>query len=259
MRIVSVERGRDPRRYALVAFGGAGPLHAARLARALGIPKVIVPYGAGVGSAIGLLEANSKIDASLTRVLPVEGGSTAAIARIYEELEQRAYADLERLGAAEQPTWSRFAYMRYAGQGYEIRVDLPAGAIGADYAEHAKAEFHRAYERNYGYRDATAAIEAVDWYLVATVPSAAGRAERKRPQPGSTHDGARRSTRQAYFPELGGYVDCTVVDRYAMTLSDVVEGPAIVEERESTTVLLPGDRASISPIGNLIITVGGSA
>jgi N-methylhydantoinase A len=259
MRIVSVERGRDPRRFALVAFGGAGPLHASRLAHALDIPTVIVPHGAGVGSAIGLLEANSKIDTSVTRVMAVEDAATAAIACIYDELEQRAHTDLKRLGSAELPSWSRLAYMRYAGQGYEIRVDLPTGPINGDYAARARAEFHRTYERNYGYCNTKAAVEAVDWYLTATVPNATGRTERKRPQPSARGGESRRGTRHAYFPELGGYVDCAVVDRYAMTLGEVIEGPAIIEERESTTVLLPDDRASISPLGNLVITTGRSA
>ena len=90
MRIVSIERGRDPRRYALVAFGGAGPLHAARLARALGIPTVIVPLGAGVGSAIGLLEADAKLDASVTQVVKLWGRArSASIVAIYARLEAR--------------------------------------------------------------------------------------------------------------------------------------------------------------------------
>ena len=127
MRIVSVERGRDPRKYALVAFGGAGPLHAARLARALGIPKIIVPYGAGVGSAIGMLEANAKLDASMTRVLRLARGRRGQIDDIYRQLEARVRADLQRMGAsAARRRSSRFAYLRYAGQGHEIRVDLPA-------------------------------------------------------------------------------------------------------------------------------------
>src|SRR5262249_34381556 len=104
MRIVSMERGRDPRRYALVAFGGAGPLHASRLARALRIPRVIVPRAAGVGSALGLLFAEHKVDAGITRLLPLraDGGGAAAIAAIFAKLERRAGAQARRLhGAGE--------------------------------------------------------------------------------------------------------------------------------------------------------------
>ena len=96
MRIVSLERGRDPRRYAMVAFGGAGPLHAARLARALGVPQVIVPHGAGVGSAFGLLQAEPRIDVSQTKVMTLLGDAASEISTIYAELETQARGDLER-------------------------------------------------------------------------------------------------------------------------------------------------------------------
>ena len=122
LRIVSVERGRDPRRYAMVAFGGAGPLHAARLARSVGIPTVIVPYGAGVGSAMGLLQAEPRIDVTLTRVMRLDPErSGQEIAAVYKELEAQAYHDAGRMSPAAKPRWSRYAQMRYAGQGFEIQ------------------------------------------------------------------------------------------------------------------------------------------
>ena len=171
MRIVSVERGRDPRGYAIVAFGGAGPVHAARLAAAVGAPRVIVPYGAGVGSAIGLLRAEPKVEASVTRVLAIEPGAGPAIEAIYADLERRAATDLARLGVEGEPVWTRAGYLRYRGQGYEIRAELPPGPIGADYPATVANAFHAAYARSYGYRDPNAAIEAVDWHLIATLPA----------------------------------------------------------------------------------------
>ena len=147
MRIVSIERGRDPRKYALVAFGGAGPLHAARLARKLGVPKVIVPVGAGVGSAIGLLTADAKIDVSLTRILRLESGHVDAMRAIYADLEGRAMADLANLKLPGAVRWRRGAYMRYAGQGFEIRVDLPLGVLGDDFASAAVAAFEQPTRR----------------------------------------------------------------------------------------------------------------
>ena len=122
MRIVSVERGRDPRRYSLVAFGGAGPVHAARLAESIGIPTVVVPFGAGVGSAIGLLRAEPKIDTSITRVVEVIAENHIVITEIYVMLKEQADRDLHRLGVDGVPKWSRYGYFRYQGQGYEIRV-----------------------------------------------------------------------------------------------------------------------------------------
>ncbi len=254
MRIVSLERGRDPRRYALVAFGGAGPLHATRLARALGIPRVVVPHGAGVGSAFGLLQAEPRIDVSLTRVLTLDASAGPTIAAIYEELEVQARVDLARLGMAGTPRWSRFAYLRYAGQGYEVRTDLPDGDIDGAYVARAAEMFHGAYERQYRYRDQGAAIEAVDWYLVASLPvahraSSSGfreRAENARPP----------SQRKAYFPETKGYVEVPVLDRMGMTSGETIVGPALIEETDSTTVVLPGDKASISARGHLVIETG---
>ena len=173
MRIVSVERGRDPRRYVIVAFGGAGPVHAARLAKAIGAPRVIVPYGAGVGSAIGLLRAVPKIEVSVTRVMQVEPGNVGAMRTIYDDLERRAAADIERLGVAGEPVWSRSGYLRYRGQGYEIRAEFPCTGIGDDFADVVAESFHATYARSYGYRDDAAAIEAVDWHLTATLPAGA--------------------------------------------------------------------------------------
>ena len=258
MRIVSIERGRDPRRYAMVAFGGAGPLHAARLARTLGVPKVIVPVGAGVGSAIGLLTADAKIDVSVTRILPVEAEQAPVIHSIFAELEARARPDLANLGGAAGVKWRRGAYMRYQGQGYEIRVELPAGDIGRDFPATAVAAFEAAYKTVYGYVDSGARVEAIDWFLIATVPGLGERGATARQlagQAGAT--GSGRTSRRAYFPEAGGFVEAAVVDRYGLQPGERVQGPALVEERESTTVLLPGDAARVTHNGHLMIDILG--
>ena len=256
MRVVSIERGRDPRDYALVAFGGAGPVHGPRLARAIGIPKLIVPHGAGVGSAVGLLEADSKIDVTMTRILRLGGGG-AEIAGIFETLKTRAQRDVARLGAAVEPRWTRGATMRYAGQGFEIRVELPGGDIDPTYEQQAARAFHAAYERSYGYKDQNGVIEGIDWYLIATLPNGAkalgvgGAAG----QAAGAAGGAVVGERAAYFPEGGGMIPCQIVDRYRMAPADRIEGPAVIEERESTTVVLPGDVASLSAAGHLVIEI----
>ncbi len=255
MRVVSVERGRDPRGYTLVSFGGAGPVHAARIARSLGIPEIIVPYGAGVGSAVGLLEADNRIDAALTRVIRIRPDAAADISAVYEELEARVRADLARLGGAGAPRWSRYAYMRYVGQGYERKVDLPDGPIDESYPGKVGEAFVEGYLRNFGFTDPDAGIEAIDWCLVATVPGdrdAPCRFDGLGEVGGSAVVGARR----AWFPELDGFAECDVVDRYRLREGDAFEGPAIVEERESTTVVLPGDAVTVGPSGHMAIKVG---
>lgn len=252
MRLVSVERGRDPRRYAMVAFGGAGPVHAARLARALGVPTVVVPFGAGVGSAVGLLQADAKIDVSTTRLMTVTAQSSETIAEIYRGLESRARNDVTRIGLPGEPQWHRYAYMRYAGQGYEIHVDLPDGPVDSDYAALAMEAFLAAYERRHNYRDADAAIEAVDWYLVATLPTAKSNVAAEVRQAAAAR---ATSQRPAYFPEAGGFVDTALVDRASIGVDNAITGPAIIEDPDATTLVLPGDRARIDGAGHLIIEI----
>jgi N-methylhydantoinase A len=258
MRIVSIERGRDPRRYAMVAFGGAGPLHAARLARTLGVPRVIVPLGAGVGSAIGLLTADAKIDVSVTRIMAVEPAQAPVMKSIFAELEARAAPDLANLGGSGPARWRRGAYMRYQGQGYEIRVELPPGDIGPEFPAAAVVAFETAYKTVYGYVDSGARVEAIDWFLVATVPGLAERGATARQlvgEGGAT--GSGKSARRAYFPEAGGFVETAVVNRYDLKPGERVAGPALIEEREATTVMLPGDMAHVTGNGHVLIDILG--
>lgn len=251
LRLVSVERGRDPRRYALIAFGGAGPLHAARLARAVGVPRVIVPAAAGVGSAIGLLWAEPRIDVSTTRVLRLEATADAAIAELYAGLEARARDELALLGGDEEPRWSRYAAMRFAGQGFEVLVDLPEGVPGRGYAAACDAAFREAYHRKYRYRDDGAAVEAVDWTLVARLP---------RPDVGDWRpirdEKHREGRRPAWLPERGGYAEVQVLNRAALAAHGPKAGPLIVEDPDATALVPPGDLASVDREGNLLIEVG---
>ena len=257
LRIVSVEQGRDPRRYAMIAFGGAGPLHAARLARSVGIPEVIVPFGAGVGSAIGLLQAAPRIDVSTTRVMLLDANAGPAIAQVYAELEERAQKDIAQFDNAAPPQWSRHGYMRYAGQGFEVQVPLPDGPIEGDFGARAMDAFNAAYLQKHKFLDPDARIEAVDWTLVATLPSG-----QEGAVIGQAHalDTPRRSgSRLAWFPEAGGYVETQIVDRQALANGATITGPAIIEDPDSTTVVLPGDVARISGPGHLIIDIAREA
>jgi N-methylhydantoinase A len=242
MRVVSIERGRDPRHYALVAFGGAGPLHAARLARALGIPRVVVPRGAGVGSALGLLSAEHKVDAGLTRVLRLEEAARDAIAAIFAEMEVGMPRGVRSV--------SRAASMHHVGQGFEIRVDLPSDVTDI---EAMRKAFLARYQQEYGYTDLETPIEVTDWYLTATL-GAAPTAALQLPSRGRT--GRTALNRLAYFPEAGGMVDTPVIDRSSLPDNASISGPALIEEPECTTLVLPGDTATTTPHGNLIIHIG---
>jgi len=255
LRLVSIERGRDPRRYAMAAFGGAGPLHAARMARSIGIPTVMVPYGAGIGSAIGLLDAEPRIDATVTRVMRLSSDSASDIAAVYQTLEAHVREDFKRNGQGGEVRWSRYAQMRYVGQGFEVHVDLPQGPIDATYADRAMLAYKQAYMRKHRFLDVEGTIEAVDWTLVGTLVS------RSAPTSGGSklEASVRRSgTRRAWFPEASGYADTTVLCRQTLAERGRIDGPAIIEDPDSTAVILPGDVARISPTGSIIIDIAGS-
>lgn len=256
LRIVSIERGRDPRHYAMVAFGGAGPIHATRLARQVGIRRVVVPFGAGVGSAIGLLRANPKVDASITKVIPIEAANEADIRQTFTRLRARVLGELTTMRMEQDAlAWRYAAYVRYRGQGHEVRVDVDSDPDDSAFVSQLETRFREAYARNFGYVEDGVPCEATEWYA-----SAERQLHRDRGAPvwvGTTSK--PRGRRQAYLPEADDYRDVLVVDRASIGLDHVVVGPAIIEEREATTVLLGGDVARVSAHGHLVIDIGGGA
>ncbi len=257
LRVVSVERGRDPRKYAMVAFGGAGPVHAARIARALGVQRVVVPRAAGVGSAVGMLAAESRLDASVTRLLRLDEASADDLRAIYDDLATRLEADLAHLPGANDtaPVFKRFAYMRHAGQGFEIHVDLPsAEPIDDLFLTEAEVAFRAAYKSRYHTEDPESAVEGVDWALAVSIPRGeSSSATSDEALPDGT--GEPPTERSAWFPEAGGFTPTRVWRRETIAAATVIRGPAIIEDAEATTVLLPGDEARLGPGGHLIISV----
>jgi N-methylhydantoinase A len=254
LRLVSIERGRDPRNYTMLAFGGAGPIHAARIARQAGIARVIIPGGAGVGSALGLLQAAPRLDVTATRLLRLDApGAAATIAAVYENLEAQARSELARLGSESAIQWSRYAQMRYAGQGFELHVDLPSGAIDDAYIAQVQQAFSRAYMRKNKFVDEQGVVEGVDWTLVASLPDPEASA---RPAISTTVAAPGRSgTRPAWFPEADGYVDTRILDRSALANGERVTGPAIVEDPDCTVVVPPDDVVLMNSDGHLVIDI----
>jgi N-methylhydantoinase A len=250
-RVVSIERGYDPRRLALAAFGGSGPVHGCRLAQALGIPRAILPAAAGVTSAIGLLAAEVKFDVSRSYVTRLHVVDPAYLARILDEMAAQGTAVVREAGAAGTIALTRTADMRYVGQGYELAVPIPDGPVDGRTADALRAAFDRVYAHRYGYSDAKAALELV---TVTVTVSGAGPEVRLPEQHPGTRDTmqARKRDRPAYFAEALGYVQCPVYDRARLPVGATITGPAIVEEPESTTVLPPGTTAEIDAWANLV-------
>jgi N-methylhydantoinase A len=251
-RVVSVGKGKDPREFVLVPFGGAGPLHANRLGKMLGCRRVLFPAGAGVASAIGLLMADPAFDLAQTSVLALEPENLRSINRIFDRLESQAHQQLDSSEIAGAYRISRACDMRFVGQGYEISVPLPPGPYEASDMDRLRQAFFDVYASTYGDRsfDRSAPIAGIHWRVNAVI----GRAPFSFPR---TQAGGKtlKGSRSVYFPEAGGFVDCPVHDRYAMAAGDIIEGPAVIEERESTIVLIPGSRATADEHSNILVTI----
>jgi N-methylhydantoinase A len=251
IRRVSVERGYDPREFTLYAFGGGGPVHAAMLATELNIPQILIPACAGVGSAMGCIVADFRHDYTQTRIAKLRDLSPQQLQALFAQLERKAFAQMRKEGLAPDSTLLlRSIDMRYAGQGYELEVAAPAGPITVEAVEKLEACFRSLYQRAYGYEpdDPT---EVVTFRVVAlsTLP------EFNLPSlKGSTADASRalKGTRQVYFE--GEYRGTSIYDGNQLESGNCLPGPAIIEQRESTTVVLPGQRGIKGRQGEILIT-----
>ncbi|MDG6996116.1 MAG: hydantoinase/oxoprolinase family protein [Nitrososphaerota archaeon] len=249
MRIVSVERGQDPASLTMIAFGGAGPVHSTRLARQLKIRRVVVPLAAGVTSALGLLVADMKFDFVRTYVSKVDSIEKKHVSELYEEMKTEADGMLSKMEYERK--YVRSVDMRYSGQAFELSVPFGSGFEEYDF-EALKKLFLQLYQNRYGYTT-NDPIECVNWRLIALgiVPKVTLAQERKEGEMNIQH--AMKGRRRAYFAEAGGYVECDIYDRYKLFDGASFVGPAIVEEKESTCVVLPGQRVGVDRYANLII------
>ncbi len=242
LRVVSVERGYDPREFALVAFGGAGGLHACDLARALAIPRVIIPALPGALSAYGILASDIVKDYSRTVMLSVDGKSPiASLRRQYATLEERAKREFHDEGWKGKPHFHYSADLRYRGQGYELNVPFTNTFI---------SDFHRSHHFRYGYSHPERQVELVTLRLRGRIAS------RRTPQEiGST--GPRKTwkteTRAAWFD--GKEIGITIYDRDSLSPSRRIHGPAIVAEYSATTIIPPGVASFVDKAGNLQLTL----
>lgn len=253
-RVVSVGKGKDPRQFAFIPFGGAGPMHGARLARLLGCGRIVFPKGAGVTSAIGLLMAEPAFDLARTHVTRLTTDCLPTVNRLYREMEEQGEALLKACRVDGKFRLSRSADVRFLGQGYEITVPLPSGVYHESDLPKLRQAFFRAYGATYGDRayDPAAPVEVVHWRVTAACDTPQVRFEELTRGTGKV-TGALKGHRPVYFPETKGFTNCPVYDRYALRTGDVVDGPAVVEERESTVVLLPDSRGTVDRVGNIIV------
>jgi N-methylhydantoinase A len=245
IREISIARGHDPRDFTLVAFGGAGPMHAAFIAEELAIPRVLVPRHPGNFSALGLLVSDVKHDDARTRVGPLADQRTV-IAAAFAEMEGAAVARLEAEGfGASARRIDRSLDLRYLGQAFELSVPVATGALDVDALTR---EFHARHLSTYGHADPAGAVE-----LVTVRIAARGVVEKPAPSRLGEPDGARRrpGTRAAWFG--GRPVTVDVYERDHLLPAAAITGPAIVEEFGSTTTVPPGWRARLDGLGDLVL------
>ena len=255
MRYVSVERGYDPREFTVIAFGGAGPVHATALAAELDVPRVISPSLPGVTSALGLLVADFRHDYSQTYLCALPAVDLETLNGIYTELEREALAQMEREGvAASGVVFARNADVRYLGQGYELEVSVPGDGLDMESLRIVESRFLDAHRRHYGYvKGVDEVAQLVNLRLTATglLPRPQFVRREISPQAGRNPARALKAQRPVYF--AGEFRQTPIYSRPALVAGDVVEGPAVIEQVDSTTVLALRQRATLDGYGNLII------
>ena len=249
IRVISVQRGHDPRDYTLVAFGGAGPLHAARLAKELEISRILVPRNPGILCATGLLLTDLRADFAATRLTTLGPAAVPVIEAAFRDLATEADTWFEAEGIAPDARHvARTVDMRYAGQNYELPIPLPDDGSITGLA----AGFAEAHRRLYGFTAEGEPVQLVTFRIEASglVPKASFAAQ---PDAGPDARAAIIGERDVWLPERGGFVSCPVYDREALRSGNRFTGPAIVEQMDATTVVLPGMVALVEPYLNLIL------
>jgi N-methylhydantoinase A len=258
-RMHAVEQGKDPRDYPVFGFGGAGPVHAYRVAEILHAPELIVPLGAGVLSSLGFLVAPLAFDFVRSFVGRLDELDWDEVNARYSEMEAEGRAILGSAGADRaEITVSRTAELRYVGQGHQVTIPVALGDLSQQSAPVLAGTFEETYKRLYGRTATGNPLEAINWRVVTSASSPVLPLERLADShPGGSLEDARKGSRSIYLPERNGFSEVPVFDRYRIGRGVRFEGPAVVEERESTTII--GDQASVAvdDLLNLIVTIPG--
>ena len=252
IRVVSVAKGYDPRDFCLVAFGGAGPVHSAELAAELDIPRVLVPTAPGVTSAMGLLMSDLRHDFVRTVLRSGDELTHEELGARFAEMEDEALERMRQEGVeAREVTLVRLADIRYAGQGYELEVPVPSGTLAEAEMRDVGERFHEAHRQMYGYATLDRPIEAVNLRVTALTalpqPVLVPAELNGREDPES----ARETDRQVYFN--GRSVNTSIYHRPLLQPGDLVHGPAIIEQEDSTTVVWQGQIATVDVYSNLLL------
>ena len=246
VRQVSIERGYDPRDFVMVGFGGAGPLHASEVARSLHIPLVVIPNFPGQFSASGMLMAEPRQDFVRTYYRPLDQTDFTELGRIASDMEALAR---ERMGPADIQM-RHLLEVRYTGQDFSLPIPVDPKGYSDDYRATVRKAFHELHQTRFGYHDAELALEIVNAHLAATAPSTL----HALPAPAAGAGSKLMKTSAVIFD--GAPIDCPVYRRESLAPAERMNGPAIIQEYASTTVLFPQDHAEVARSGELVIQVG---
>jgi len=253
-RVHLAEAGTDPLRYRMVAFGGAGPVHAYAIARLLSLSEVIFPRGAGVASAIGMLVAPRSIEFTRSLIAPLDGLKWAAIEAIFAELGAKARAILHEGGVKDDEITTEIsADMRYVGQGFEVAVPLDPTVLERRDAAALERAFDTRYTERFARSLGALPVEIVSWRVRMVAPPSV--AAIRFAQDGREQGSALIERRPAFFAELDGFVDAPVYARARLQRGDTIRGPALIEEAESTAVVGPFATVTVDPFDNLIMRI----
>ncbi|HET7276034.1 MAG TPA: hydantoinase/oxoprolinase family protein [Longimicrobiaceae bacterium] len=248
------ERNVDPSKLAMIAFGGAGPAHAAGIARLLGVRRLVFPIGAGATSALGCLIAPLSFQHVHSLVSVLDHTDWLAVNEVLREMEEAGYAALADAGVhRDAVTIERAADIRVYGQQHELTVRVPGGELWADSLIHLTQQFAELYRRTYQHYDDNFVLEVVNWKVTAMGPA---REALLRAAGGATSGPTVKKRRAVFMPELRTYADVPVYDRYSLGEGDEISGPAIVEERETSVNLPSNCVAHVDKYGDLIVELG---
>ena len=253
IRSVSTERGYDISEFALFAYGGAGPLHAAEIAIECNIPRVVVPQEPGTMCARGMLLSDISLDFVRTAIMPADEAAWARICRLFADMldEGRTWLAGERV-AADKQSFHCVIDARYQGQNFEVKVEMDT--VEPNGMATFLKRFHAAHRKEYGYDIDGRTVEIVNCRVQAV--GAVARAPLSEAKGGATLEGAVIAKRNVYFGAKHGWVPTQIYNRSKLPIGQTIPGPAIMEEMSATTVMLPGQSATVDKIGNIVIDVG---
>jgi len=252
------ERGGNPQALTVVAFGGAGPVHAYGLAKKLGAPRLVVPPNAGVGSALGFFTAPRAFDLARSHKTPLEGADLAALEALFRELEAEGEATLRQAGAEGNIGFSRSVDARFIGQGSETNLPIAERDLRSLDALTLRRRFDEAYQRLYGRTYPESPVEFVNFRVRASLPVKTLELPRRAAPAGARLADARKGERPAYSALAREFVPHAVYDRYRLFPGAQFAGPAIVEERESTVIVGEDAQARVDDQGFLWIDLPGA-